>query len=378
MRKIHIIMSVFLLSGVVVFSGCGGSSDDTTATDAEFLKEVRSSEEMAESATAGRGIINPDAAGTPPKIELPTNEFDMGEVDPLVHTVKEVDIFNRGGQPLVISKVTTTCGCTEGRMLQDTIQPGASGSLEITIDPNRIPGYTSTKVLTLFTNDPTAPQIRMAVSARIPGELLYSSQKIDLGTVDQGSVSQGSVRITQTTKEPVEIGPLEVRGGPDFMTAAKVDVPQSEWARSEYPEFDLVVTVGADSRIGVYTPTLKVPIEDGRNKQLSFPIRLKINGDYAFEPSELTLRNVTVGETQETVTVLSGRVPISFKEVKNTNSNIQVNVVEGDEPNSYRFDMTIPNAVDTRLQKDEWTVSMTVDGKEMVETVSVVVLMSRQ
>ena len=36
----------------------------------------------------------------------------------------EVAVYNRGGAPLKITKVTTSCGCTVGQMTKNVIMPG--------------------------------------------------------------------------------------------------------------------------------------------------------------------------------------------------------------------------------------------------------------
>lgn len=386
MRKFTLLTTLLLVGAMAFLSGCGSDSETETAepeaaapsTDAEFLEEVRASDEMAEAAPAESAQIDPNATEPPPLIVLERKEFDMGMVDVKEHTIKTMSVYNHGGQPLVISRISTSCGCTTGRMIEDTIAPGETGTLEIEIDPNRINGYRSRKVLTLASNDPKNPSVKLVVAAQIPGELLYSTRDFVFDTLEDGVAADKRVRVTQTTPEPVIFGVLEVRGGPEFMTASKEDVPQEKWANADLPEFDLVVHVSEASTAGRYAPTIKVPVEDGRGKRLSFPVRLTVRGDYSFEPYDITLRNVATGELQEGVSQLTSSVPLTVEEVTNTNPNVTVTLVPGEEPNTYRFDVTVPEVVENRLQKDEWTVTMLVDGKSVIETLKVVALMKRQ
>jgi hypothetical protein len=84
------------------------------------------------------------------------------------------------------------------------------------------------------------------------------------------------------------------------------------------------------------------------------------------------------GEIQEGVTILSSKVPLEVTGVKSTNTNMTVTYAPGAEPNTYRFDLLVPERPENRLQKDEWEITMMVDGKEVVEVVRVVALLSRQ
>lgn len=60
-------------------------------------------------------------------------------------------IKNDGSQPLVITRVTASCGCTTPEWTKEAIAPGKTGELIVTFDPSGRPGP-FTKTVTIFSN----------------------------------------------------------------------------------------------------------------------------------------------------------------------------------------------------------------------------------
>lgn len=74
------------------------------------------------------------SAWAQPKAEFDKKQHDFGAVlwkNPVTATFK---IINKGDKPLVISNVTTSCGCTDAKWTQAPIAPGATGEISSTFD----------------------------------------------------------------------------------------------------------------------------------------------------------------------------------------------------------------------------------------------------
>ncbi len=85
--------------------------------------------------TVGLGIGRWRAASSPPRIHIAAPIWDFGTVSgeqPKSHTF---NIENTGGQPLVISDLTKSCGCVQTAELKDSvIPPGGKLPLKVTIE----------------------------------------------------------------------------------------------------------------------------------------------------------------------------------------------------------------------------------------------------
>ena len=185
----------------------------------------------------------------PAKIEIETAHYTFGEIESDEIAEDFVRVFNRGGSTLHISKVTTSCGCTQGEMLDAEIPPGGEGILRVTVDPKRFRGMESTKTLTLFSNDPDTPAIEIDVSATAMPEVEFVPKRLDFGEIPFGQGIEGTVRIRQLRKTPITFS-SDLTGGNTFIVGEMTEVPESEWLLPDRAEYDLSVRVLPEARPG--------------------------------------------------------------------------------------------------------------------------------
>lgn len=91
------------------------------------------------------------AAG--PKAYLPVKEFNFGTINEEGGKVSHVfEVFNKGDQPLLITSVEPTCGCTTKEYTKNPIAKGGNGQIKVTYNPSGRPGP-FTKTINVSTND---------------------------------------------------------------------------------------------------------------------------------------------------------------------------------------------------------------------------------
>ena len=85
-------------------------------------------------------------------VESDKTEHDFGTISESGGIVKcEFKIKNKGNSPLVITKVTTSCGCTASDWTKEPVASGKEGLVKVTFDPKGRPGDIN-KTLVVFTN----------------------------------------------------------------------------------------------------------------------------------------------------------------------------------------------------------------------------------
>jgi len=107
-----------------------------------------------------------DAAVSASKIELPNKLHDFGTVtegDKLKHTF---EVKNSGSSPLVIDRVSTSCGCVVAELKNKTIAPGEKIDMEVTFDTAGRRGQ-NRKSITIISNDSSNPRAQLEVAANI-------------------------------------------------------------------------------------------------------------------------------------------------------------------------------------------------------------------
>ena len=71
------------------------------------------------------------------KIEFKTETVDYGEIERGSDGVRVFEFTNTGTAPLIISKVSSSCGCTIPKKPEEPIMPGETGEIQVKYDTNR-------------------------------------------------------------------------------------------------------------------------------------------------------------------------------------------------------------------------------------------------
>jgi len=136
------------------------------------------------------------------KIELNTNSFDLGDIQPDDGIRTEVfSVKNSGTSLLTISSISTSCGCTEAEVQSKEIQPGEQTALTVTYDPLVHPGLVGKikRMVYIQSNDILNPEIEL--------ELVGNSLPSIFGESSQGHSDD---------LEEFEISPFELKSKNNF------------------------------------------------------------------------------------------------------------------------------------------------------------------
>ncbi|MDR3152715.1 MAG: DUF1573 domain-containing protein [Deltaproteobacteria bacterium] len=114
----------------------------------------------------------PAAAAAGPRLQVAGAGpvFNVGTSQPGT-TVRHVfEIKNSGTEPLIITQVVPACGCTVASY-DEFIAPGKTGKVTVSLELYREwAGEPYDKTVTVVTNDPKNPRIRLAMRGRVaPG-----------------------------------------------------------------------------------------------------------------------------------------------------------------------------------------------------------------
>ncbi len=103
-------------------------------------------------------------AYSPPKLQLPQGDVDLGIV--LMDHVSEhrVPLTNVGGGILVLKEVKASCGCTAVTPKEKTLPPGKTTYLTVGLDSSLKLGAI-TKTVDIYTNDAKAPHQVLTLKA---------------------------------------------------------------------------------------------------------------------------------------------------------------------------------------------------------------------
>jgi len=83
---------------------------------------------------------NPNA----PKIEFTNKVINYGDIDYKADSNREFEFVNKGKEPLILTSVRASCGCTTPSWTREPIAPGAKGIIKVKYDTGRVGNFTKT------------------------------------------------------------------------------------------------------------------------------------------------------------------------------------------------------------------------------------------
>ncbi|PKA82254.1 uncharacterized protein DUF1573 [Ulvibacter sp. MAR_2010_11] len=90
------------------------------------------------------------AAAAQAKISFKTDTVDYGNIAKGSDGVRVFEFTNTGNAPLIITDVKSSCGCTVPKKPDGPVAPGASSSIEVKYDTNRVGPIR--KTITVYSN----------------------------------------------------------------------------------------------------------------------------------------------------------------------------------------------------------------------------------
>lgn len=115
----------------------------------------------------GFSLTAQDAAA---KIEFKSETVDYGEIAKGSDGVRVFEFTNTGTAPLIVSKVSSSCGCTIPKKPENPILPGKTGEIQVKYDTNRVGPIR--KAITVISNADTPTKV-----LKIKGEVLGTGTK---------------------------------------------------------------------------------------------------------------------------------------------------------------------------------------------------------
>ena len=143
-------------------------------------------------------------------LALQSNSFDFGRILEDDGVVQHKFLFtNTGSDPLLVTNVRTTCGCTVPSWTKDPVQPGKEGYVEIEFNPRNHPGTFHKTVqvqssaqnsnMFLTISGTVIPPMKMENLPNKLGELNVKSNHINLGYLYKGETGIENMIIANNT-----------------------------------------------------------------------------------------------------------------------------------------------------------------------------------
>ncbi len=112
--------------------------------------------------------INVGEKGTAPEMQFKETVHDFGNMIQGERIVYGFKFVNIGGSDLIITRVSTSCGCTVGDYPKEPIAPGEDGIIEVTFDSHKKKGFQNKSITILANTEPNSTTLRVKAKVIMP------------------------------------------------------------------------------------------------------------------------------------------------------------------------------------------------------------------
>lgn len=121
-------------------------------------------------------VKNPNSASGKIETDLPVIEFeedfyDFGKIIQGEKVSYSFKFKNTGKSDLIISNVTSSCGCTIGAFPKIPIKPGESNKIEVKFDSENRRGFQSKSITVLSNAQPSTNTLKIKSQVILPEEI---------------------------------------------------------------------------------------------------------------------------------------------------------------------------------------------------------------
>ena len=269
-----------------------------------------------------------------PVITFEKTEHDFGKINEGDGRVSTEFVFkNEGMAPLILSNVRASCGCTTPSWTKEPVEPGQTGTITVTYNPNGRPGHFQ-KTVTI-TSNATKPQEKVYIKGEVipkqakpinkytisVGDLNMKSKTLDLGTIPKGEMKSGELEYANLSQAEHTVG-LAFNEA-DLYFINQVTLPTVK--ASEIGKFILAFDTKKTKLYGPIEETAYVVV-DGK-KNISEPFKLTVKADIVEDFSTLSLEDkqnapiIEVAETIDLGKVAAGKTEKKVFPIKNSGVN---------------------------------------------------------
>jgi hypothetical protein len=141
--------------------------------------------------------------------------FDFGDVTEGTIATHEFEFLNKGNEPVIISNVQASCGCTTPYWTKEPIGPGNKGVIKASFNSAGRPGAFN-KTVTITSNAQTSSKFLTIKGVVTPRPLISPSAQAtfgglvyDLGKVIKGRKVEKNITILNSGDEPLNVLSIE-------------------------------------------------------------------------------------------------------------------------------------------------------------------------
>jgi hypothetical protein len=226
-------------------------------------------------------------------------------------------IANTTRNPVNISHVRVSCGCTSAVVNRGYLNPGEETTLTARMDSSVFFGV---RTVTIFVNfdRPGFDEVRLWVQANSRSDFVMTPHQMAFGQIKRGSGPTATVSITFYGNQGARI--TEVKGESNYVQPSLQEQRRSDGEVT----YQLTAKLRPDTPVGKWYTDLWVKTNVATMAQLRVPLTVEIESALSVSPEVINLGSVKVGAEVEKKVIVRGVKPFKLAGLEGEDAELAV------------------------------------------------------
>ncbi len=237
-------------------------------------------------------------------------EHDFGTVARGSNTVYRFEITNHYKQPMHITGVRSSCGCTTPTIENSTIKTREKAFIVAKFNTHTFKGRHGA-TLTISFAPPYQAEVQVRVHGNIRGDVVFNPGAVQFGTVDQGVAKEQRVSVTYAGRSDWQI--IDITNDNNHF---EVELQETSRVGGRV-SYSLLVRLKDNLAAGYVKDQLTVITNDGRAETQRIPLFVegRIVPEISVTPAALVLGDVLPGKPITKKLIVRGKAPFRILSV---------------------------------------------------------------
>lgn len=306
-------------------------------------------------------------------ITFERRDHDFGKINEADGKVTTIFTFkNEGMEPLVLSNVRASCGCTTPKWPRQPIEPGQTGEITVTYNPNGRPGR-FTKTVTI-TSNATEPTTRVTIKGEVipkpakpvdkypvkMGDLSLKQKEVNFAKVPNVGTKTAEIEYANQTPNGLKVAIVPAKGQEKYLDAI---VTLAEVKPNETGKIQIALTPESGNIFGPIEGSFLIVVNDKQvqSDEYKIIVRADIEEDFSkLTPEEhrnapildiaatINMGNIAAGNVgKRTINLTNvGADPLKIHRVLNNSKDFRASVNKNELKNgkSASLKLEVPTA----------------------------------
>ncbi len=295
-----------------------------------------------------------------PRIKFHETKYDFGELYQYQETSHVFTFENIGDQPLEITDIVRTCGCTAVTSGDDVIAPGGTGTVKVVFNAENFAGPVD-KVIKVLSNDPENGEVRLYISGKILVAVEISPDMIYVRDALIGDMVKRDFTIAAAENKPLQI--LSVKTSNENLSVTYESVAGREGS------YQFHLTYPAKPPVGVFQESIEIQTDNPVQPRIVVPVSGRIIGQLSISPRALLFRILDpAGQSKKRLTINKrGDATLEVTSVTCDLPNIKVKTSPVEKGKLYEVDLEVSPPVDENRIEGTLLIETNIPGEESIQ-----------